>query len=157
MCYLLWKDDMFLHLLFSLLCCVFNVISSPNKKLATPCWSLKSVLKICQTMKLKSVGNHSPVLTTKKSWVNGQHPFLICPSPQWSFRGVWLFLLLTQWLHVLQEGLDLDHSSLPRPMSSRSFPRSLDDSEEDDDEDSGHSSRRRGSISSGVSYEEFQV
>ncbi|ELW70198.1 Polycystin-2 [Tupaia chinensis] len=56
-----------------------------------------------------------------------------------------------------QEDLDLDHSSLPRPMSSRSFPRSLDDSEEDDDEDSGHSSRRRGSISSGVSYEEFQV
>lgn len=42
-------------------------------------------------------------------------------------------------------------------MSSRSFPRSLDDSEEEDDEDSGHSSRRRGSISSGVSYEEFQV
>uniref|UniRef100_A0A8I5NKZ5 Polycystin-2 n=1 Tax=Papio anubis TaxID=9555 RepID=A0A8I5NKZ5_PAPAN len=56
-----------------------------------------------------------------------------------------------------REDLDLDHSSLPRPMSSRSFPRSLDDSEEDDDEDSGHSSRRRGSISSGVSYEEFQV
>lgn len=51
----------------------------------------------------------------------------------------------------------MDHSSLPRPMSSRSFPRSLDDSEEEDDEDSGHSSRRRGSISSGVSYEEFQV
>ncbi|XP_068398522.1 polycystin-2 isoform X1 [Eschrichtius robustus] len=56
-----------------------------------------------------------------------------------------------------REDLDLDHSSLPRPMSSRSFPRSLDDSEEDDDEDSGHSSRRRGSVSSGVSYEEFQV
>ncbi|KAK2489482.1 hypothetical protein MC885_011515 [Smutsia gigantea] len=56
-----------------------------------------------------------------------------------------------------REDLDLDHSSLPRPMSSRSFPRSLDDSEEDEDEDSGHSSRRRGSISSGVSYEEFQV
>lgn len=56
-----------------------------------------------------------------------------------------------------REDLDLEHSSLPRPMSSRSFPRSLDDSEEDDDEDSGHSSRRRGSISSGVSYEEFQV
>ncbi|KAK1345749.1 hypothetical protein QTO34_008213 [Cnephaeus nilssonii] len=56
-----------------------------------------------------------------------------------------------------REDLDLDHSSLPRPMSSRSFPRSLDDSEEEDDEDSGHSSRRRGSISSGVSYEEFQV
>ncbi|XP_036988868.2 polycystin-2 isoform X2 [Artibeus jamaicensis] len=56
-----------------------------------------------------------------------------------------------------ERDLDLDHSSLPRPMSSRSFPRSLDDSEEDDDEDSGHSSRRRGSISSGVSYEEFQV
>ncbi|XP_012660780.1 polycystin-2 isoform X1 [Otolemur garnettii] len=56
-----------------------------------------------------------------------------------------------------REDLDLDHSSLPRPMSSRSFPRSLDDSEEDDDEDSGHISRRRGSISSGVSYEEFQV
>ncbi|XP_036988869.2 polycystin-2 isoform X3 [Artibeus jamaicensis] len=58
---------------------------------------------------------------------------------------------------IRKEDLDLDHSSLPRPMSSRSFPRSLDDSEEDDDEDSGHSSRRRGSISSGVSYEEFQV
>ncbi|XP_060043769.1 polycystin-2 [Erinaceus europaeus] len=56
-----------------------------------------------------------------------------------------------------REDLDLDHSSLPRPMSSRSFPRSLDDSEEEDDEDSGHSSRRRASISSGVSYEEFQV
>ncbi|XP_006534878.1 polycystin-2 isoform X1 [Mus musculus] len=56
-----------------------------------------------------------------------------------------------------REDLDLEHSSLPRPMSSRSFPRSLDDSEEEDDEDSGHSSRRRGSISSGVSYEEFQV
>lgn len=56
-----------------------------------------------------------------------------------------------------REDLDLDHNSLPRPMSSRSFPRSLDDSEEEDDEDSGHSSRRRGSISSGVSYEEFQV
>ncbi|XP_005667068.2 polycystin-2 isoform X1 [Sus scrofa] len=56
-----------------------------------------------------------------------------------------------------REDLDLEHSSLPRPMSSRSFPRSLDDSEEDDDDDSGHSSRRRGSISSGVSYEEFQV
>uniref|UniRef100_A0A8C4XW06 Polycystin-2 n=1 Tax=Gopherus evgoodei TaxID=1825980 RepID=A0A8C4XW06_9SAUR len=55
-----------------------------------------------------------------------------------------------------REDLDLD-SSLPRPMSGRSFPRSLDDSEEDDDEDSGHSSRRRGSSSSGVSYEEFQV
>ncbi|XP_074131507.1 LOW QUALITY PROTEIN: polycystin-2 [Sminthopsis crassicaudata] len=56
-----------------------------------------------------------------------------------------------------REDLDLDHSSLPRPMSIRSFPRNLDDSEEDDDEDSGHSSRRRGSSSSGVSYEEFQV
>uniref|UniRef100_A0A674ITA1 Polycystin-2 n=1 Tax=Terrapene triunguis TaxID=2587831 RepID=A0A674ITA1_9SAUR len=56
-----------------------------------------------------------------------------------------------------REDLDLDRSSLPRPMSGRSFPRSLDDSEEDDDEDSGHSSRRRGSSSSGVSYEEFQV
>ncbi|XP_027709222.1 polycystin-2 [Vombatus ursinus] len=56
-----------------------------------------------------------------------------------------------------REDLDLDHSSLPRPMSMRSFPRNLDDSEEDDDEDSGHSSRRRGSSSSGVSYEEFQV
>ncbi|XP_008828400.1 polycystin-2 [Nannospalax galili] len=56
-----------------------------------------------------------------------------------------------------REDLDLEHSSLPRPLSSRSFPRSLDDSEEDDDDDSGHSSRRRGSISSGVSYEEFQV
>ncbi|KAL1789532.1 polycystin-2 [Sigmodon hispidus] len=56
-----------------------------------------------------------------------------------------------------REDLDLEHSSLPRPMSSRSFPRSLDDSEEEEDEDSGHSSRRRGSISSGVSYEEFQV
>ncbi|XP_048220598.1 polycystin-2 isoform X1 [Perognathus longimembris pacificus] len=56
-----------------------------------------------------------------------------------------------------REDLDLDHSSLPRPLSGRSFPRSLDDSEEDDDDDSGHSSRRRGSVSSGVSYEEFQV
>lgn len=56
-----------------------------------------------------------------------------------------------------KEDLDLDRSSLPRPLSSRSFPRSLDDSEEDEDEDSGHSSRRRGSSSSGVSYEEFQV
>ncbi|XP_071973028.1 polycystin-2 isoform X2 [Engystomops pustulosus] len=56
-----------------------------------------------------------------------------------------------------ERDLELDRGSLPRPMSSRSFPRSLDDSEEDDDEDSGHSSRRRGSSSSGVSYEEFQV
>ncbi|XP_066430192.1 polycystin-2 isoform X1 [Eleutherodactylus coqui] len=56
-----------------------------------------------------------------------------------------------------REDLELDRGSLPRPMSSRSFPCSLDDSEEDDDEDSGHSSRRRGSSSSGVSYEEFQV
>ncbi|XP_042726978.1 polycystin-2 [Lagopus leucura] len=56
-----------------------------------------------------------------------------------------------------REDLDLDRSSLPRPLSSRSFSRSLDDSEEDEDEDSGHSSRRRGSSSSGVSYEEFQV
>ncbi|KAM9329984.1 polycystin-2 [Gastrophryne carolinensis] len=56
-----------------------------------------------------------------------------------------------------REDLELDRGSLPRPMSGRSFPRSLDDSEEDDDEDSGHSSRRRGSSSSGVSYEEFQV
>ncbi|XP_075400146.1 polycystin-2 [Tenrec ecaudatus] len=60
-------------------------------------------------------------------------------------------------LEKKREDLDLDHNSLQRPMSSRSFPRSLDDSEEEDDEDSGHSSRRRGSISSGVSYEEFQV
>ncbi|KAE8630855.1 hypothetical protein XENTR_v10000990 [Xenopus tropicalis] len=56
-----------------------------------------------------------------------------------------------------REDLEMDRGSLPRPMSGRSFPRSLDDSEEDDDEDSGHSSRRRGSSSSGVSYEEFQV
>ncbi|XP_056424397.1 polycystin-2 isoform X2 [Hyla sarda] len=56
-----------------------------------------------------------------------------------------------------ERDLELDRGSLPRPMSSRSFPRSLDDSEEDDDEDSGHSSRRRGSSSSWVSYEEFQV
>ncbi|XP_069834369.1 polycystin-2 isoform X2 [Dendropsophus ebraccatus] len=56
-----------------------------------------------------------------------------------------------------ERDLELERGSLPRPMSSRSFPRSLDDSEEDDDEDSGHSSRRRGSSSSGVSYEEFQV
>ncbi|XP_006007388.1 polycystin-2 [Latimeria chalumnae] len=56
-----------------------------------------------------------------------------------------------------RDDLDLDRSSLPRPASGRSFPRSLDDSEEEDDEDSGHSSRRRGSSSSGVSYEEFQV
>ncbi|XP_063773052.1 polycystin-2 isoform X2 [Pseudophryne corroboree] len=56
-----------------------------------------------------------------------------------------------------ERDLELDRGSLPRPMSGRSFPRSLDDSEEDDDEDSGHSSRRRGSSSSGVSYEEFQV
>ncbi|KAM4810021.1 polycystin-2 [Rhinophrynus dorsalis] len=56
-----------------------------------------------------------------------------------------------------REDLEMDRASLPRPMSGRSFPRSLDDSEEDDDEDSGHSSRRRGSSSSGVSYEEFQV
>ncbi|XP_068089253.1 polycystin-2 isoform X2 [Hyperolius riggenbachi] len=56
-----------------------------------------------------------------------------------------------------ERDLELDRASLPRPMSGRSFPRSLDDSEEDDDEDSGHSSRRRGSSSSGVSYEEFQV
>ncbi|KAM4708884.1 polycystin-2 isoform 2-T2 [Discoglossus pictus] len=56
-----------------------------------------------------------------------------------------------------ERDLEMDRSSLPRPMSGRSFPRSLDDSEEDDDEDSGHSSRRRGSSSSGVSYEEFQV
>lgn len=57
----------------------------------------------------------------------------------------------------IKEDLDLDRSSLPHPLSSRSFSRSLDDSEEDEDEDSGHSSRRRGSSSSGVSYEEFQV
>ncbi|KAI1887415.1 hypothetical protein AGOR_G00190060 [Albula goreensis] len=56
-----------------------------------------------------------------------------------------------------REDLDLERSSLPRPVSGRSFPRSQDDSEEDDDEDSGHSSRRRGSSSGGVSYEEFQV
>jgi polycystin 2 len=56
-----------------------------------------------------------------------------------------------------QEDLDLERSSLPRPTSGRSFPRSHDDSEEDDDEDSGHSSRRRGSSSGGVPYEEFQV
>ncbi|XP_044537555.1 polycystin-2 [Gracilinanus agilis] len=66
-------------------------------------------------------------------------------------------LIQVRILSILQEDLDLDHSSLPRPMSIRSFPRNLDDSEEDDDEDSGHSSRRRGSSSSGVSYEEFQV
>uniref|UniRef100_A0A673ZDW8 Polycystin-2 n=1 Tax=Salmo trutta TaxID=8032 RepID=A0A673ZDW8_SALTR len=56
-----------------------------------------------------------------------------------------------------REDLDLERSSLPRPTSGRSFPRSHDDSEEDDDEDSGHSSRRRGSSSGGVPYEEFQV
>nr|XP_056710991.1 polycystin-2 [Euleptes europaea] len=56
-----------------------------------------------------------------------------------------------------ERDLELDRSSLKRPLSGRSFPRSLDDSEEDDDDDSGHSSRRRGSSSSGVSYEEFQV
>ncbi|XP_077102279.1 polycystin-2 isoform X2 [Siphateles boraxobius] len=56
-----------------------------------------------------------------------------------------------------ERDLDLEHSSLPRPVSGRSFSRSHDDSEEDDDEDSGHSSRRRGSSSGGVSYEEFQV
>ncbi|KAM6440101.1 polycystin-2 isoform 2-T2 [Liasis olivaceus] len=56
-----------------------------------------------------------------------------------------------------ERDLELDRSSLNRPLSGRSFPRSLDDSEEDDDDDSGHSSRRRGSSSSGVSYEEFQV
>ncbi|KAJ8281443.1 hypothetical protein GJAV_G00067760 [Gymnothorax javanicus] len=56
-----------------------------------------------------------------------------------------------------REDLDLEGSSLPRPVSSRSFPRSQDDSEEDDDEDSGHSSHRRGSSSGGVGYEEFQV
>lgn len=64
---------------------------------------------------------------------------------------------LSLWLVLTKEDLDLDRSSLPRPLSSCSFPRSLDDSEEDEDEDSGHSSRRRGSSSSGVSYEEFQV
>ncbi|XP_062378932.1 polycystin-2 isoform X1 [Sardina pilchardus] len=56
-----------------------------------------------------------------------------------------------------REDLDLERSTLPRPMSGRSLSRSQDDSEEDDDEDSGHSSRRRGSSSGGVSYEEFQV
>ncbi|XP_076830129.1 polycystin-2 isoform X2 [Brachyhypopomus gauderio] len=56
-----------------------------------------------------------------------------------------------------ERDLDLERSSLPRPLSGRSFSRSQDDSEEDDDEDSGHSSRRRGSSSGGVSYEEFQV
>ncbi|TRY56170.1 hypothetical protein DNTS_002527 [Danionella cerebrum] len=56
-----------------------------------------------------------------------------------------------------REDLDLEHSSLPRPVSGRSLSCSQDDSEEDDDEDSGHSSRRRGSSSGGVSYEEFQV
>ncbi|KAJ8388264.1 hypothetical protein AAFF_G00135250 [Aldrovandia affinis] len=56
-----------------------------------------------------------------------------------------------------REDLDLERSSLPRPVSGRSFPRSQDDSEEDDDEDSGHSSHRRGSSLGGVSYEEFQV
>ncbi|KAJ8336193.1 hypothetical protein SKAU_G00395360 [Synaphobranchus kaupii] len=56
-----------------------------------------------------------------------------------------------------REDLDVERSSLPRPASGRSFPRSQDDSEEDDDEDSGHSSHRRGSSSGGVSYEEFQV
>ncbi|XP_043917296.1 polycystin-2 isoform X2 [Protopterus annectens] len=57
----------------------------------------------------------------------------------------------------LEKERDLDMNSLARPISGRSFPRSLDDSEEDEDEDSGHSSRRRGSSSSGVSYEEFQI
>ncbi|XP_059408751.1 polycystin-2-like isoform X2 [Carassius carassius] len=56
-----------------------------------------------------------------------------------------------------ERDLDLEHSSLPRPVSGRSLSRSQDDSEEDDDEDSGHSSRRRGSSSGGMSYEEFQV
>ncbi|XP_072351325.1 polycystin-2 isoform X2 [Scyliorhinus torazame] len=56
-----------------------------------------------------------------------------------------------------RDDLDLDRSSLPRSTSGRSFPRSLDDSEDEDEEDSGHSSRRRGSSFSGVSYEEFQV
>ncbi|XP_005726968.1 polycystin-2 isoform X2 [Pundamilia nyererei] len=56
-----------------------------------------------------------------------------------------------------ERDLDLERSSLTRPSSGRSFPRTQDDSEEDDDEDSGHSSRRRGSSSGGVSYEEFQV
>lgn len=59
--------------------------------------------------------------------------------------------------HLGQEDLDLERSSLPRPLSGRSFSRNHDDSEEDDDEDSGHSSRRRGSSSGGVSYEEFQL
>ncbi|KAF7252827.1 Polycystin-2 [Varanus komodoensis] len=64
---------------------------------------------------------------------------------------------LTALTVFIKEDLELDRSSLNRPLSGRSFPRSLDDSEEDDDDDSGHSSRRRGSSSSGVSYEEFQV
>ncbi|XP_028834029.1 polycystin-2 isoform X2 [Denticeps clupeoides] len=56
-----------------------------------------------------------------------------------------------------ERDLDLERSTLGRPLSGRSFSRSQDDSEEDDDEDSGHSSRRRGSSTGGVSYEEFQV
>ncbi|KAG7264667.1 hypothetical protein CRUP_038841 [Coryphaenoides rupestris] len=56
-----------------------------------------------------------------------------------------------------REDLDIEPSSLARPTSGRSFPRTQEDSEEDDDEDSGHSSRRRGSSSGGVAYEEFQV
>ncbi|XP_036373120.1 polycystin-2 [Megalops cyprinoides] len=65
--------------------------------------------------------------------------------------------LMRDDLEKEREDLDLERSTLPRPVSGRSFPRSQDDSEEDDDEDSGHSSRRRGSSSGGVSYEEFQV
>lgn len=101
------------------------------------------------------------------SWLSEQN----CKKAQWSWmstRALWpwhiphvqmevLHLSITLACVFTKEDLDLDRSSLPRPLSSRSFPRSLDDSEEDEDEDSGHSSRRRGSSSSGVSYEEFQV
>ncbi|XP_038173547.1 tyrosine-protein phosphatase non-receptor type 11-like [Arvicola amphibius] len=55
----------------------------------------------------------------------------------------------------VREVLGLEHSSLPCPMSIRSFPRTRNDSKKDDNDDSGHSSQRRDSISNRVLYEEF--
>ncbi|CAO2632720.1 Tyrosine-protein phosphatase non-receptor type 11 [Lemmus lemmus] len=57
----------------------------------------------------------------------------------------------------VREVLNLKHSSLPCPTSTRSFLRTLDDSKKDNNDDSGHSTQRRDSISNRVFYEEFQA
>ena len=83
----------------------------------------------------------------KREWVASLHQRPVC----------WQTPISHYIAALWQEDLELEHNSLTRPISGRSFPRTQEDSEEDDDEDSGHSSRRRGSSSGGVSYEEFQV